>query len=110
MSDTTRYPNGDYDHVDRRDDVKMMTPAEEMKYVESGFDAAVDLIFVLAKHIANVNNLPAIQWGVQGMDLLVKVKNLDPERFKREIPNQMLDGVVTFVAGPGANDKAKFNP
>ena len=44
-----------------------------------------DLLCRLARHIRNSEDLPPLQWGVQGLDLLAEVRAFFPERYDREV-------------------------
>lgn len=43
------------------------------------------LLFKFARHVANVDQIPATRWGVMGMDLLVELKEMFPNRYDKEL-------------------------
>lgn len=43
------------------------------------------LMYRLARHIRNTEEMPATQWGVRAMDLLADVLALDPEAYEVEV-------------------------
>ena len=44
-----------------------------------------DLLYRFAKHIKNKDNLPVLEWGVKGIDLLVELRDIDPEAYNKNV-------------------------
>lgn len=45
----------------------------------------VDLLYRMARHIRNTDEISLIKWGIEGMDLLAELRELDQERYDAEI-------------------------
>lgn len=45
----------------------------------------VDLLYRMARHVRNTEEMSAIAWGVKGMDLLAELRDLDAERYDLEV-------------------------
>lgn len=46
--------------------------------------SALDLLYRLAGHVRNDEEIPPVTWGLAGMRLLEEVRLLDPARYERE--------------------------
>lgn len=44
---------------------------------------ALGLLYRLARHIRNTDDMPPIPWGVAGVRLLAELQALDPARYAR---------------------------
>lgn len=42
-----------------------------------------ELLYRFARHIRNTDKLPLHKWGVQGIDLLAKLREINPEKYER---------------------------
>src|SRR5689334_13147928 len=69
----------------------------EHKYVLE-LEAKVDLLYRMARHIRNTDEMAAIQWGVKGMDLLAALRELDHERYDAEVKAN--DTIPKIAAAP----------
>lgn len=56
----------------------------DVKYIREDL-AAQDLLYKLARHIRNTDETPVTLWGVQGLDLLAQLREVDPERYDKEV-------------------------
>lgn len=45
----------------------------------------LDWAYKMARHVANVDSLPAVTWGARGMDLLAELRAMCPAMYDREI-------------------------
>jgi len=43
------------------------------------------MIYRLSRHIRNTDTKPAVAWGMQAVNLLVEVREMDEERYEREV-------------------------
>lgn len=46
------------------------------------------LTYMLARHVAAVDRVPASTWTLQGQRLLAELRDLAPGRFDREVPGR----------------------
>jgi hypothetical protein len=52
---------------------------------ERDFELMRVFAYGFARHIRNVKDLPATQWGLLGLDLLADLHAVNPERYDREV-------------------------
>lgn len=43
------------------------------------------LLYKLANHVRNGDKTPAVKWGVQAMDLLAELRELDPKSYDERV-------------------------
>lgn len=43
------------------------------------------LMWSLAKHVRNTDELPLVRWGIRGIDLLECVRDYSPERYEQNV-------------------------
>ena len=43
------------------------------------------LLYRMARHIRNTEDLPAVKWGIQALYLLSTLRKLDPEKYDKEV-------------------------
>lgn len=43
------------------------------------------LLYKLARHLRNPDDLPLVTWGVAGIELLAEIRELDPKRYDNEV-------------------------
>lgn len=56
----------------------------DVKYIREDL-AAQDLLYKLARHIRNTDEIHPATWGAQGLDLLAQLREIDPERYDKEV-------------------------
>ena len=47
-----------------------------------------DLLYRMARHIKNSNNINPLEWGIKGIDLLVELKKIDEIAYNKKVKNQ----------------------
>jgi len=60
------------------------TPAPTAKFVEL-LGTAEALLYKMARHIRNTDEVAVTAWGVQGLDLLAELQELNPEKYDAEV-------------------------
>lgn len=43
------------------------------------------LMWALAKHVRNTDELPVVKWGIRGIDLLENVRDYNPDRYEHNV-------------------------
>lgn len=56
----------------------------DVKYIREDL-AAQDLLYKLARHIRNTDEIHPATWGAQGLNLLAELREIDPERYDKEV-------------------------
>ena len=46
-------------------------------------DTKEELLYRLARHLRNTDDMPLLSWGVVGADLLADLRQLDPAKYDR---------------------------
>ena len=54
-----------------------------MKNMPLKLDKWKDMLYRMARHIANVNNMGVFEWGTKGCDLLSELQEMDEETYDR---------------------------
>lgn len=56
----------------------------DVKYIREDL-AAQDLLYKLARHIRNTDEIHPATWGAQGLELLAELRGIDPEKYDKEV-------------------------
>lgn len=44
-----------------------------------------NLLYRFARHVRNTEKVPALEWGVEGCDLLAELRELDPKVYDKRV-------------------------
>lgn len=77
--------------VRRQDDGLRVFRVAQIDEIDESRKMIESLLYSLAKHIANQENLAPLKWAVQAGDLLFKVRKINPLRYDREVKELQQD-------------------
>lgn len=60
----------------------------EIEKLQEDFYETEDLLYRIARHMLNLDDLPLHKWGVKGAYLLSELERKDPDRYRKTVENQ----------------------
>lgn len=51
-------------------------------------EAKLSLLYRMARHMRGTDKMEPVQWGLRAIDLLIELREIDPDTYEREVRKQ----------------------